>query len=116
MQALIAKTKRVRLVRALMEIVDSFTGTLRAIIGAITLGIMAIGGMVTLGASYFVPKATASLGEKVERLGEQQLQTDLKDRRAAGMGKDGWGYGAATDVDDGDASRPSGTAGDGWAQ
>lgn len=102
--------------RALMDIIDSFTSTVRAIIGAITLGIMAIGGMVTMSASYFVPKAADSLGESVERVGQQQLQIELKDRRAAEMGKDGWGYGAAADADAGDARRPSDAAGDGWAQ
>lgn len=102
--------------RALLDIIDSFTSTVRAIVGAIMLGVMVIGGMVTMSASYLVPKAADSLGESVERLGHQQLQIELKDRRAAEMGKDGWGYGAASDADADDTRRPRDAADDGWAQ
>lgn len=80
------------------------------------LAAMAAVGIMTLGGAYVAPKAVDSIAERAERVGEKAIRAAQEERRAAEMGKDGWGYGAATDADAGGARRPSGAADDGWAQ
>jgi len=78
--------------RALLDIVENLTSTVRFIFGIIALGFIVTGLMFTIGASYFVPKAVDSVGERAERIGEKAIIAAQEERRAADMAKDGWGY------------------------
>lgn len=61
-------------------------------IGAIVLGMMAVGLFMTIGAAYVGQKAVDSMGERVERLGEEAIRAELDSRRAEELANDGWGY------------------------
>ena len=78
--------------RAFVDIVENLTSSFRNIVGTIVFGIMAVGGMIALSASYVGTKAVDSLGERAERVTEQAIAAELEARRAEEMAKDGWGY------------------------
>ena len=78
--------------RAFVEIVENLTSSFRNIVGTIVFGIMAIGGMIALSASYVGTKAVDSFGERAERVTEQAIAAELEARRAEELAKDGWGY------------------------
>jgi len=103
--------------RIFADIVENLTSSIRFIVGMIVLVGLAIGLMLTLGASYVAPKAAASLAERAERVGEKAIKAAQQERLAEEMGKDGWGYEAATASaghGPSDAEAP-GSADDGWA-
>ncbi|WP_296718482.1 hypothetical protein [Erythrobacter sp.] len=101
--------------RALVDIVENLTSSIRFVIGLLVLGGMVVGLMLTIGVSYAAPKAADSLAERAERVGEKAIEAAQQERRAREMGKDGWGYGAAT-TSSGGADKPSkSSADDGWA-
>jgi len=103
--------------RIFADIVENLTSSIRFIVGMIVLASLAIGLMLTLGASYVAPKAAASLAERAERVGEKAIKAAQQERLAEEMGKDGWGYEAATASaghGPSDAEAP-GSADDGWA-
>lgn len=82
--------------RALVDIVENLTSSIRFIIGLLVLTIMGIGLMLTIGVSYAAPKAADSLAKRAERVGEKAIKAAQQERLAQEMGEDGWGYGAAT--------------------
>jgi hypothetical protein len=102
--------------RSLVEIVENLTSSVRFIVGALMLAGMAAAMLMTVGGAYVAPIAVDSIAERAERVGEKAIKAAQEERRAVEMGKDGWGYDAATDADADDARRPGGAAGDGWAQ
>lgn len=78
--------------RAFVDIVQNLTSSIRFIIGAVVLGLMAVGLFMTIGATYVSHKAVDSIGERVERLGEEAIRAEQEARRAEELAKDGWGY------------------------
>lgn len=78
--------------RALIDLVDSFTGIVRFIIGAIFLVGIAISLMLTAGISYVAPKVAEGATERAAQLGELAIEEARDARREREMAKDGWGY------------------------
>ena len=78
--------------RAFLDVIESLTSTIRFVFGMITLGIMTFGLLISAGASFLLPKAVDSLGERAERVGERAINAELEARRAKELAKDGWGY------------------------
>jgi hypothetical protein len=103
--------------RAFVDIVENLTSSIRYVIGAIVLGIMAVGLFMTMGAAYVGQKAVDSMGERVERLSEDAIRAELESRRAQELGKDGWGYrpiNKDVDKDTATAPRDPESAKNGW--
>lgn len=96
--------------RALVDLVDSFTGMVRFIIVAMMLVGLAIGLMLTAGVSYVAPKVAEGATERAAKFGELAMEEARSARRERDMAKNGWGYGS---TDDGGSSQ-GGSAGDGW--
>lgn len=105
--------------RALVDIVQNVTSSIRFIIGMLVLLGMAIGLMLTAGVAYVAPKAAESVADRAERVGEMAIEAEQKQRVAEDMAEDGWGYGAATASTGHDGAEGegegSGSANDGWA-
>lgn len=108
--------------RALVDIVQNLSNIVRFIVGAMVLFGIIIGLMVTVGGSYIAPKAVESIAERAERAGDKAILAAQRERIAEDMGKDGWGYNAATasaghPADDTQTmSDTVPTADDGWAE
>jgi hypothetical protein len=100
--------------RALVDIVQNVTSSIRFIAGMLVLFGLGIGLMLTVGASYVAPKAAESIAERAEKFGDKAIEAHQKQRVAEQMGKDGWGYGAATAAVDQPGA--AGRASDGWAE
>lgn len=99
--------------RAFLDIVENLTSTVRFVFGMITLGIMTVGLMISVGASFLLPKAVDSIGERAERVGERAINAELEARRAKELAKDGWGY-RSQGKDSATAPRDSESAKNGW--
>lgn len=97
--------------RALVDIVQNVTSSIRYIIGIIVFAIIAFGMMFSAGIAFVAPKAAESVAESAERMGDKAIAAKQKQRVAEEMAADGWGYGAAAATTGGE----SGEAGDGWA-
>ena len=67
--------------RAFVDIVQNLTSSIRFIIGAVVVGLMAVGLFMTIGATYVSHKAVDSIGERVERLGEEAIRAEQDARR-----------------------------------
>lgn len=78
--------------RALVDLVDSLSGTVRFFIFAIMLGGIAITVVMTAGVSYVAPKVAADYGERAERFGERAIAAAREEARAQELARDGWGY------------------------
>lgn len=101
--------------RALVDIVENLTSSIRFIIGLLVLAGLGIGLMLTIGFSYAAPKAADSLATRAERVGEKAIKAAQQERLAEDMAEDGWGYGAATaSARTGDKNTHS-SADDGWS-
>lgn len=102
--------------RALVDLVDSFTGMVRFIILAMMAVGFVIALMLTAGMSYVAPKVAEDVGARATQLGERAIEEARDARRERELAKDGWGYGS----DDGkmDSGRSSGSRdrsnGGGW--
>ncbi len=106
--------------RALVDIVQNLTNIVRFVVGMLVLFGMVIGLMVTVGGSYIAPKAVESIAERAERAGDKAIVAAQRERIAEDMGKDGWGYGAATasaghPADGARTTQNTPVANDGWA-
>ncbi len=100
--------------RALVDIVENLTSSVRYIFGAIVLGIMVVGLMMTAGASYVGTKAVDSIGDRVERVSQEAIKAEFEARRAEELAKDGWGY-RPSDADPAAKRSPSSeSAKNGW--
>ncbi len=99
--------------RVFLDIVENLTSSIRFIIGTLVVGVMAVGLFMTIGASYVGHKAVDSMGERVERLGEQAIRAEQEQRRAKELAKDGWGY-RPTDSGKPDSGRDRDRAKNGW--
>jgi uncharacterized membrane-anchored protein YitT (DUF2179 family) len=103
--------------RVFVDVVENLTSSIRHIVGLVILGVMVLGMMFSIGASYLGTKVVDSLGERAERVSEQAIRAELEARRAEELAKDGWGYrpineGAASDARD--SARNSESAKNGW--
>lgn len=101
--------------RALVDIVENLTSSIRFVIGLLVLAGMVVALMLTIGVSYAAPKAADSLAERAERVGEKAIEAAQQERRARDMGEDGWGYGAATGSSGSGGKRSKSSADGGWA-
>lgn len=78
--------------RALVDMVDNFTGTVRFIICAMVVVGLGAAFMLTAGVSYVAPKVAEDYGERAERIGEKAIAAAQEEARAHDLAKDGWGY------------------------
>ena len=109
--------------RAIIDLVDSFTGMVRFIIVAVMVVGLGITLLMTAGVSYVAPKVAENVGERATQLGEQAIAEAREARREHDLAQDGWGYGSGNSSDSAaqvrsssDARRGfgSGPNGDGW--
>ena len=68
--------------RTFLNVVENLTSSIRYVIGMVVLGLMAVGLFMTLGATYVSHKAVDSIGDRVERLGEEAIRAEREARRA----------------------------------
>ncbi|UAB77901.1 hypothetical protein INR77_14155 [Erythrobacter sp. SCSIO 43205] len=88
--------------RALVDMIDSVTGTVRFIVGLLVLGVFAFVFIMTAGASYVAPKISEDATAKAAAFGEKALAEARQQRREHELAQDGWGYGAAGSSEDGE--------------
>lgn len=107
--------------RALVGIVQNLSAIVRFVVGMMVLAIMAVGLMLTVAGSTIAPRAVETIAERAERVGDKAIAAAQRERIAEDMGKDGWGYSAATASagHPADDTRPTSDtapmADDGWA-
>lgn len=102
--------------RALVDMIDSVTSTVRFVVGLLVLGVFAVIFVIIAGASYMAPKVSEDATEKAAAFGERAIAEARLEAREAELAQDGWGYGSAGPVDGGTSSRRQQSAdyGDGW--
>jgi type II secretory pathway pseudopilin PulG len=103
--------------RALVDIVQNVTSSIRFVIGGLLVVILLIGFMLSASFAYIAPQAAESVAERAEKMGEKALEAQERQRVAEDMAQDGWGYGAAS-ATAGQGSPEVGetaTTDDGWA-
>jgi len=76
--------------RAFIDLIDSITSGIRAIVGLIVLAFMAFG-LIT---AFSVTQIASSVSEEASNLGSKALEAELKARRSKDLAKEGWGYSA----------------------
>ena len=81
--------------RALVDMVDSFAGIVRFIIGAVFLFGFLLILVVTAGTSYIAPKVAEEAGERATHLGERAIAEARQAQRDQELAQDGWGYGSS---------------------
>lgn len=102
--------------RALIDLVENLTSSVRYVVGVLALVLIALGLMLTVGGSYVAPKAVEVIADRAERVTTQAIEVERDERRAEQLAEDGWGYavpasGAAESADPGSDS----DSGAGWA-
>lgn len=103
--------------RALVDIVQNVTSSIRFVIGGLLVVVFLIGLMLSASFAYVAPQAAEKVAERAESIGEKAIAAEQRQRVAEDMAQDGWGYGAATAStgqgmsDDGETT----PADDGWA-
>lgn len=109
--------------RAIVDLVDSFTGIVRFIVVAMMVVGLAITLLMTAGVSYVAPKVAENMGERATQLGERAITEARDARRERELAQDGWGYGNSGSGQERASSRSSsdvrqgygsGSEGDGW--
>jgi hypothetical protein len=103
--------------RALVDIVQNVTSSIRFVIGGLLVVILLIGFMLSASFAYVAPQAAESVAERAEKLGDKAIAAEQRQRVAEDMAQDGWGYSAATASAGQDPSAIDETApvDDGWA-
>lgn len=103
--------------RALVDIVQNLTSSIRFIIGMLVLATFLIGLMLSASFAYVAPQAAETVADRAESMGEKAIEAHQRQRVAEDMAQDGWGYGAASATagqgspEDGETA----TVDDGWA-
>ncbi|MEP0391724.1 MAG: hypothetical protein ABJ205_15330 [Erythrobacter sp.] len=101
--------------RALIDLVDSFTGIVRFIIVAIILVGLSLALMLTAGVSYVAPKVANGATERAAQIGELAIEEARNAQRDRDLAKDGWGYDSGNSRQDRSAnSRNRDSDGGGW--
>lgn len=103
--------------RALVDIVQNVTSSIRFIVGGLLVVIFLIGLMLSASFAYVAPQAAEKVAERAESIGDKAISAEQRQRVAQDMAQDGWGYGAAS-ATAGQGSPEVGetaTVDDGWA-
>lgn len=100
--------------RALVDLVDSFTGMVRFIIVAMMLVGLAITLMLTAGVSYVAPKVAEGATERAAQLGELAIEEARDAQRERDLAREGWGYGSGESGGDSGSYNESGSGDGGW--
>jgi type II secretory pathway pseudopilin PulG len=82
--------------RALVDIVQNVTSSIRFVIGGLLVVILLIGFMLSASFAYVAPRAAEAVAERAEKMGEKALEAQERQRVAEDMAQDGWGYSAAS--------------------
>lgn len=102
--------------RTIVDILDSFTGIVRLVVGAMVLCVFLVGFMITAGASHLAPKVADNFSESATQLGERAIAEARNAQIDRELAKDGWGYGSAGDASRGyESGKSRDDANDGWA-
>lgn len=83
--------------RMVIDLFDNVTTTIRVVVGLFVLGMIALGFLMTAGATVVAPVAVEQIGERAERLGEKAIEAQRERDRNRALAEDGWGYGAGSD-------------------
>lgn len=107
--------------RALVDIVQNVTSSIRFVIGGLLVVMLLIGLMLSVSLAYVAPQAAETVAERAENMGDKAIAAAERQAVAQDMAQDGWGYGAATASAGGDpeATGEAGEAGygdGGWAE
>lgn len=81
--------------RAIVDLLDNMTNTLRVIVGLFVLCVFAFGIFASFGISYAAPVAIEGMAEKAIEANERQMEAALEANRDRELAKEGWGYGSA---------------------
>jgi len=104
-------------VRALVDMIDSVTSTVRFVVGLMVLGVFAVIFVIVAGASYMAPKVSEEATQKAAAFGEKMIAEERQQRREYELAQDGWGYGSAGSVE-GESRSTGGSRdadyGEGW--
>lgn len=103
--------------RALVDMIDSVTGTVRFLAGLFALCVFAFVLIMTAGVSYMAPKVTEEATQSATAFGERALAEAREERREHELAQDGWGYGSAAPASGGQRSERGGRGNDrseGW--
>jgi len=84
--------------RALVDLIDSVTSTVRFVIGLMVLGVFGTIFVIVAGASYMAPKVSEEATQKAAAFGERAIAEARQERRDQELAQDGWGYGSAAPV------------------
>lgn len=98
--------------RAILDLVDMLTSSIRAIVGMIVLAGLAIGLMLSLAGAYVAPKVADSMADRVERVGSRAIEAAEHQHQVEQMTKQGWGA-QAVPVS---GNREGQKAGSGWSK
>ena len=101
--------------RAIVDMIDSVTSTVRFVVGLMVLGVFAIIFVIVAGASYMAPRVSEEATEKAAAFGEKAMAEARQERRERELAQDGWGYGSAGPVD-GDAGSQRRSHSDGYGE
>jgi len=80
--------------RILVDLVDSFTGMVRFVIGAVLLVGFGLVFILMASASYVAPKVAEGATERAAQLGERAIKEARAAQRDHELAQDGWGYGS----------------------
>ncbi|WP_298308488.1 hypothetical protein [uncultured Erythrobacter sp.] len=100
--------------RVLVDLVDSFTGMVRFIIGAVLLVGFGLVFILTAGASYVAPKVAEGATERAAQLGERAIEEARAAQRDHELAQDGWGYGSGGNDSSRSRSSNDRRSGGGW--
>lgn len=78
--------------RTIVDLVDSLTGTVRFVIGALLLCGFGIVLLMTVGASVVAPQVADKFAERAENIGEKAIDAAREEARNRELARDGWGY------------------------
>ncbi|MCL9983267.1 MAG: hypothetical protein NBV60_08935 [Erythrobacter sp.] len=103
--------------RALVDIVQNVTSSIRFIVGGLLVVIFLIGLMLSASFAYVAPQAAEKVAERAESIGDKAIAAEQRQRVAQDMAQDGWGYGAASATAGQGSPEDGETASgdDGWA-
>lgn len=98
--------------RAILDLVDMLTSSIRAIVGMLVLAGIGFGLIMSLAGSYVAPKVVDSVAERAERIGSEAIEAAERQRRVEQMAKQGWGANAAINS----GTSPKQAPGSGWGK
>ncbi len=82
--------------RAIIDLVENLTSTLRVIIGLVSLAIFLSVIVIAFTANRAATTASENFADKAETLGQRAIEAKMTAEREKALAEDGWGYGAGS--------------------